>query len=96
MQLGTQAQWGWHAMPNPGGYRFEDALTSYETAHGSVVYPDKHELGPRNPTATPYPGEWLYWIGSHMFQQDTLDAHPVILKLLHHFATEHVIGDGGE
>jgi len=57
MQLGTQAQWGWHAMPNPGGYRFEDALTSYETAHGSVVYPDKHELGPRNPTATPYPGE---------------------------------------
>ena len=21
MQLGTQAQWGWHAMPNPAGYQ---------------------------------------------------------------------------
>ncbi len=60
MQLGTQAQWGWHTMPNPGGYRIEDALTSYETAHGPVTYPDKHELGPRDPTVNPSPGEWLY------------------------------------
>ncbi len=34
MQLGTRAQWNWHAMPNPAGYRLEDTLTDYETARG--------------------------------------------------------------
>lgn len=34
--LGTQAQWGWHTMPNPEGHVLEDALTDYD----GVGYPD--------------------------------------------------------
>ncbi|GGS89638.1 hypothetical protein ACFFV7_50165 [Nonomuraea spiralis] len=34
--LGTQAQWGWHTMPNPEGHVLEDAFTDYD----GVGYPD--------------------------------------------------------
>ena len=34
--LGTQAQWGWHTMPNPAGHVLEDAFTAYD----GVGYPD--------------------------------------------------------
>jgi hypothetical protein len=37
MQLGTQAQWGWHSEPNPAGYTLEQA----ETRHEGVPYPDQ-------------------------------------------------------
>ena len=58
MQLGTQAQWGWHTMPNPAGYRLEDTLTAYETARGSVTYPDQYDfISPREEQAA---GAWLF------------------------------------
>src|SRR3954467_13859475 len=31
MAISTQAQWGWHTMPNPEGYKLEDVLSTYET-----------------------------------------------------------------
>lgn len=37
MQLGTQAQWGWHSEPNPQGYTLEQALT----LHAGIPYPDQ-------------------------------------------------------
>lgn len=45
MPLGTQGQWCWYSMPNPNGYRIEDALAAYETPRGPVPYPDKGESG---------------------------------------------------
>jgi hypothetical protein len=36
-QLGTQAQWGWHAEANPAGYTLEQA----ETRHGGIPYADQ-------------------------------------------------------
>ncbi len=38
MPLGTHAQWGWHSMPNPAGYRQEDALEDYRVAGRIVPY----------------------------------------------------------
>ncbi len=32
--LGTQSQWGWHAMPNPQGYKLEETLKSFDFGHG--------------------------------------------------------------
>lgn len=61
MQLGTQAQWGWHSMPNPNGFRLEDTLTPYETPRGTVFYPDKFDFKELfMPSAEPSPGAWLY------------------------------------
>lgn len=37
----TMSTWGWHAMPNPGGFVLTDAMSSYETARGPAEYPDK-------------------------------------------------------
>lgn len=45
MPLGTQAQWGWHTLPNPAGYRLEDTLNTYTTARGPVTYPDRVNMG---------------------------------------------------
>src|SRR5436305_356326 len=36
MPIHTQAQWGWHTMPNPQGYKLEDVLSAYATPRGSV------------------------------------------------------------
>src|SRR5947209_9843460 len=36
MEISTQAQWGWHAMPNPEGSKLEDALSAYATPRGPV------------------------------------------------------------
>ncbi len=61
MQLGTMAQWGWHTMPNPQGYRLEDTLTPYETPRGMVTYPDKFDFRELfMPSVKPSPGAWLY------------------------------------
>ncbi|MBN2393117.1 MAG: hypothetical protein JXR84_20475, partial [Anaerolineae bacterium] len=38
MSLGTHAQWGWHSMPNPAGYRLEDALENYIVKGRTVPY----------------------------------------------------------
>jgi hypothetical protein len=55
MPLCTQAQWGWHTMPNPKGYALEQTLTAYETGRGMATYPDDHDLtgGPSDA------GAWL-------------------------------------
>jgi hypothetical protein len=37
MQLGTQAQWGWHSEANPANYTLEQA----ETRHEGIPYPDQ-------------------------------------------------------
>lgn len=63
MQLGTQAQWGWHTMPNPNGYHLEQALTAYPTARGAVTYPDRFDfkvskIGSVGEATSA--GEWLY------------------------------------
>ena len=58
MQLGAQAQWGWHTMPNPAGYQLADTLTAYPTARGPVTYPDQYEfMAPRADQAA---GAWLF------------------------------------
>ena len=38
MPLGTHAQWAWHSLPNPAGYRLEDALESYTAGGREVPY----------------------------------------------------------
>lgn len=38
MPLGTHAQWGWHSLPNPAGYRLEDALEDYAVGGRAVPY----------------------------------------------------------
>jgi hypothetical protein len=44
MPIHTQAQWGWHTMPNPEDYRLEDTLSAYETARRPVTYPDRYDF----------------------------------------------------
>jgi hypothetical protein len=36
--LGMRAQWGWHSLPNPEGYRLEDVLESYAVGGRQVPY----------------------------------------------------------
>jgi hypothetical protein len=38
MSLGTHADWGWHSLPNPAGYRLEDALETYDVNGRAVLY----------------------------------------------------------
>jgi len=38
MSLTTQAQWGWHSLPNPQGYKLADALNEYSVAGRKVSY----------------------------------------------------------
>ncbi len=38
MSLGTHAQWGWHSLPNPEGYKLTDALKEYTVAGRQVSY----------------------------------------------------------
>jgi len=38
MSLGTHAEWGWHSLPNPAGYRLEDALEDYIVDGRAVPY----------------------------------------------------------
>ncbi len=38
MPLGTHAEWGWHSLPNPAGYRLEDALEDYIVDGRAVPY----------------------------------------------------------
>lgn len=38
MPLGTHAEWGWHSLPNPAGYRLEDALEDYVVDGRAVPY----------------------------------------------------------
>ena len=40
----TMSTWGWHSMPNPEGFRLEDAMTHYQTPRGQVSYPDKYDM----------------------------------------------------
>ncbi|QKJ20508.1 hypothetical protein [Microbacterium hominis] len=58
----TMSSWGWHSMPNPEGYVLGDAMTTYETARGPVIYPDKHDMmGAMTGAVTDEfkPGAWL-------------------------------------
>jgi hypothetical protein len=58
-EIATQAQWGWHTMPNPEGYALEDALSTYETARGPVTYPDRYNIF-APPTAQDAAATWLF------------------------------------
>lgn len=40
----TMSTWGWHSMPNPEGFRLEDAMTTYDSPRGPVAYPDKYDM----------------------------------------------------
>src|SRR5947209_11867273 len=60
MPLGTQAQWGWHTMPNPQGYRLDDALTTYETPRGLVPYPDQFTFPGEPSLSGQEAGKWLH------------------------------------
>lgn len=40
----TMSTWGWHHMPNPEGFRLEDAMTTYDSPRGPVAYPDKYDM----------------------------------------------------
>lgn len=40
----TMSSWGWHETPNPHGWTLDDAMSRYETARGTVLYPDKHDM----------------------------------------------------
>ena len=48
--LATQAEWGWHAYPNPAGYHIENATALYDAHGGSVPYASVQD-GPA--------GKWL-------------------------------------
>ena len=48
--LAIQAEWGWHAFPNPSGFRIDDAMVSYD-AHGRSVPYASAQDGPA--------GKWL-------------------------------------
>ncbi|MFK0154695.1 hypothetical protein ACIQVK_21790 [Streptomyces sp. NPDC090493] len=37
--LGTQAQWGFHTMPNPKKYALADTMETYASVHGPIDYP---------------------------------------------------------
>ncbi len=43
--LGTEAQWGWHALPNPQGYKMADAMNEYEVAGRKVPYAEGTRTG---------------------------------------------------
>ncbi|HET6568409.1 MAG TPA: hypothetical protein VFG50_10630 [Rhodothermales bacterium] len=43
LPLATQAEWGWHAFPNPNGYRLENALAEYEAGGRRVPYASLQE-----------------------------------------------------
>lgn len=61
MPIATQAQWGWHTMPNPEGYQLDAALSAYATPRGSVTYADGYEvIGARRGQAGQAAGAWLY------------------------------------
>ena len=40
----TMSNWGWHEMPNPDHFVLEDAMTSYASPRGPVLYPDKYDM----------------------------------------------------
>lgn len=37
MNLGTQAQWGWHSVPNAGDYQYSEVLEDFETCNDRTV-----------------------------------------------------------
>lgn len=57
----TMSNWGWHEMPNPNGFVLEDAMTDYQTARGTVSYPDRYAFTPEGKVAEGYEaGAWLH------------------------------------
>jgi hypothetical protein len=60
----TMANWGWHEMPSARQYVLADAMTAYETARGTVGYPDRYDMSAAM-TGAPIPkefraGTWLH------------------------------------
>jgi len=46
ISLGTQSQWGWHSLPNEGGYVLQDVLEEYESCNGlKIPVAVQHEKG---------------------------------------------------
>jgi hypothetical protein len=38
MALGTQSQWGWHTIPDPNGFKLDDAIENYHVGGRAVPY----------------------------------------------------------
>ncbi|HEY9290570.1 MAG TPA: hypothetical protein VIP98_04745, partial [Microlunatus sp.] len=66
MGLHSQAQWGFHRMPNPKGWDLEDVMRPYRTPRGTVDYPVAYDFG--KPTAEltedELPG-YYFWVNPH-------------------------------
>ncbi|WP_416971743.1 hypothetical protein [Streptomyces sp. 4F14] len=62
VHTGTLSTWGWHAMPNPEGYVLGDAMSEFDTARGTVSYPDRFGIAAMMGGDMPEemrPGAWL-------------------------------------
>lgn len=86
MGLHTQAQWGFHAMPNPRGWGLEDVMTPYATPRGPVDYPDQYDFS--KPTSELTGDElagYYLWVNPHRIDlfrlglelRNSPDADPV-------------------
>ena len=81
--LGTQAEWGWHSMPNVGNYRYEETLDTFFTCddHG-VSYSTQSGQGRR--------GEAVQWFRSNPHR---LQLGRIGLKLLRKDGSQGQIED---
>ncbi|GAA4491559.1 hypothetical protein GCM10023171_35600 [Microbacterium panaciterrae] len=57
----TMSNWAWHEMPNPENYVLDDAMTEYQTARGTVSYPDRYAFTAEGQVAEGFEaGAWLH------------------------------------
>lgn len=63
MQLGTQAQWGFHEMPNPDGYVLDDVMAPYATPTRTVDYPVRYDFNrAREDLADDEHAGYFFWV----------------------------------
>jgi hypothetical protein len=62
MPLATQAQWGFHEMPNSRGYSLEDVMRTYDSPHGPIRFPVEYDYRVPEDNVPPEqaPGHWLW------------------------------------
>ncbi|SDT36188.1 hypothetical protein [Microlunatus soli] len=66
MGLHTQAQWGFHAMPNPDGWGLDDVMTPYLTPRGPVDYPDRYDFSkPAGELSGDERAGYYLWVNPH-------------------------------
>jgi hypothetical protein len=54
VSLGTQSNWGWHTMPNTGGYEIQETWNHYEVEGRQVPYRDQLRTSTRATEAVNY------------------------------------------